>query len=74
MLTAPKISENEMIRYKSAKETSLLEIKEVERGKPREWETQILVGELVKGNKELITGCICIDKCLSPYMVQNMAY
>ena len=57
MLTAPKISENEMIRYKSAKETSLLEIKEVERGKPREWETQILVGELVKGNKELITGC-----------------
>lgn len=34
MLTAPKISENEMIRYKSAKETSLLEIKEVERGKP----------------------------------------
>lgn len=46
MLTAPKISENEMIRYKSAKETSLLEIKEVERGKPREWETQIMVGEL----------------------------
>lgn len=51
MLTAPKISENEMIRYKSAKETSLLEIKEVERGKPREWETQILVGELVKGKR-----------------------
>ena len=50
MLTAPKISENEMIRYKSAKETSLLEIKEVERGKPREWETQILVGELWEGN------------------------
>ena len=51
MLTAPKISENEMIRYKSAKETSLLEIKEVERGKPREWETQILVGELVEGKR-----------------------
>lgn len=51
MLTAPKISENEMIRYKSAKETSLLEIKEVERGKPREWETQILVGESWLGIK-----------------------
>ena len=51
MLTALKISENEMIRYKSAKETSLLEIKEVERGKPREWETQILVGELVEGKR-----------------------
>ena len=36
MLTAPKISENEMIRYKSDEDTSLLEIKEVERGKPRE--------------------------------------
>ena len=50
MLTALNFSEKEISKYKSAKETSLLEIKEVERGKPREWETQILVGELVKRN------------------------
>lgn len=35
MLTAPNISFKEVSRYKSAKETSLLVIKGVERGKPR---------------------------------------
>ena len=50
MLTALKKSENDFGKYKSAKETSLLEIKGVERGKPHEWEIQILVGELVKDN------------------------
>ena len=47
-----------MIKYKSAKETSLLEIKEVERGKPREWDTQILVGEPNNWEYESIMGLL----------------
>ena len=38
-------------KYKSAKETINQETEEVERGKPRERETQILVGELLGRNQ-----------------------
>lgn len=44
-------------------------MKKVERGKPREWETQILVGEPNRGESEFSMGLFyTIDKCLSPYI------
>ena len=52
-----------------------LEMNRMKRGKPRKWETQILVGELSFGEEESEDGwLITIDKCLSPLMVQNVAY
>ena len=45
----------------------------MERGKPREWETQILVGELELGNKNNAWDRK-VDKYLSPVREQNMAY
>src|SRR5574344_201577 len=45
----------------------------MKRGKPHKQETQILVGELRQGNKNLVWDRK-IDKCLSLERVQNMAY
>ena len=39
----------------------------VKRGKPRKRETQIMVGELSKENKNLRMDSVAIDKCLSPF-------
>ncbi len=56
---------NGLSKYKSAKETRNLETRDVERGKPRERETQILVGELLQRNKNGVKDYIFIvDKCL----------
>ena len=49
-----EITLNGSIKYKSAKETINRETEEVERGKPRERETQILVGELLQRNKNRV--------------------
>ena len=55
--------------------TNKLEIVEVERGKPHERETQILVGELKRRNKTEFRKAFALDKCLSPlFEEQNMAY
>ena len=45
----------------------------MERGKPHERETQILVGESLMTNMKESKDRK-IDKCLPPFMVQNMAY
>ncbi len=49
--TALKEPNHGLSKYKSAKVTKKRETLEVERGKPRKRETQILVGELLLGIK-----------------------
>lgn len=46
--------------------TKKLEIVEVERGKPHERETQILVGELKRRKQTEFRKAFALDKCLSP--------
>ena len=45
-----EITLNGESNHKVPKRRAFLETKKVERGKPHKWETQILVGELLKEN------------------------
>ena len=57
---------NGFSKYKSAKVTKKRETLEVERGKPRKRETQIMVGELLLGIKRG-NGPVMVDKYLSRF-------